>query len=100
MDDTKIEGQTNIKKPTLVDIMSSLSNITNSIQGTEQIISNRVDGLGTKHNSLEKQFKEVESAQDFPCNKFDKQKKKKEAKITHENKDFQKENNLLNKMIK
>ena len=59
--------------------MASLCNITNSIKrikqrlGKLEIISNKVDELETKQNTLEKQFKEIESAQDFVCNKFDEQ---------------------------
>ena len=59
--------------------MASLCNITNSIKRIKQrldkleIISNKVDELETKQNTLEKQFKEIESAQDFVCNKFDEQ---------------------------
>ena len=85
--------------------MVSLCNITNSIKGIEQrpdkleIISNKVDELETKHNTLEKRLKEVKSAQDFICNKFDEHEKQ-AAKNTQENKDLRKENNLLNKMIK
>ena len=100
-----MEGQTNDKEPTLADIMASLCNITNSINGIEQrldkweIISNKVDDLETKHNTLEKLLKEVESTQDSICNKFDEQEKQ-VAKITQENKDLRKESNLLNKMIK
>ena len=100
-----MEGQTNNKEPTLVDIMASLCNITNSIKGNEQrlgkleIISNKVDEPETKQNTLKKWFKEVESAQDFICHKFDEQEKQ-IAKITQENKDLQKESKLLNKMIK
>ena len=92
-------------KPTLVDIMSSLCNITNSIKGIEQRldkilnVSNIVDELETKYISLKKWFKEIESGQDLICSKFGKQEKK-VAKITWENKELQKENNLLNKMIK
>ena len=84
--------------------MTSLCNITNSIKGIKQrlekleIISNKADELETKHNSLKKQFKEVESAQDFACNKFEKQGKK-IAKITQENKDLRKENNLYTQQI-
>ena len=61
--------------------MSNLCNITNSIKGIEkrlgklEITSKKVDELEAKHNSLEKRFKEVESAQDFICNKFDEQEK-------------------------
>lgn len=40
------------------------------------------------NNSLEKWFNKVESAQDFLCKKFDKQKKI--VKICQENKDLQK----------
>ena len=82
IEDTQVEGQTDNKGPTLVDIMSGLCNITNSIKGTEQrldkleIISNKVDELEKKHNSLKKRFIEVQSAQDFICNKFDEQEKK------------------------
>ena len=53
-----MEGQTNNKKPTLADIMANLCNITNSIKGIEQrlgkleIISNKVDELETKQNTL------------------------------------------------
>ena len=63
MDNTQIKGQTNNKEPTLTDIMTSLCNITNSIKGIEQrlgkleILSNKVDELETKQNTLEKQFK-------------------------------------------
>ena len=62
--------------------MASLCNITNSIKRIKQrldkleIISNKVDELETKQNTLEKQFKEIESAQDFICNKFDEQENK------------------------
>ena len=58
MDNTRMEGQTNNKKPTLADIMANLCNITNSIKGIEQrlgkleIISNKVDELETKQNTL------------------------------------------------
>ena len=63
MDNTQIKGQTNNKEPTLTDIMTSLCNITNSIKGIEQrlgkseILSNKVDELETKQNTLEKRFK-------------------------------------------
>ena len=63
MDNTQIKGQTNNKEPTLTDMMTSLCNITNSIKGIEQrlgkleILSNKVDELETKQNTLEKQFK-------------------------------------------
>ena len=63
MDNTQIKGQTNNKEPTLTDIMTSLCNITNSIKGIEQrlgkleILSNKVDELETKQNTLKKQFK-------------------------------------------
>ena len=63
MDNTQINGQTNNKEPTLTDMMTSLCNITNSIKGIEQrlgkleILSNKVDELETKQNTLEKQFK-------------------------------------------
>ena len=62
--------------------MASLCNITNSIKRIKQrldkleIISNKVDELETKQNTLEKQSKEIESAQDFICNKFDEQENK------------------------
>ena len=62
--------------------MASLCNIANSIKRIKQrldkleIISNKVDELGTKQNTLEKRFKEIESAQDFICNKFDEQENK------------------------
>ena len=62
--------------------MASLCNITNSIKRIKQrldkleIISNKVDELETKQNTLEKQFKEIESAQYFICNKFDEQENK------------------------
>ena len=62
--------------------MPSLCNITNSIKRIKQrldkleIISNKVDELETKQNTLEKRFKETESAQDFICNKFDEQENK------------------------
>ena len=36
MEDTQVQGQINNKESTLVDIMSSLCNITNSIKGTEE----------------------------------------------------------------
>ena len=81
VDYTQMEEQTNNKEPTLDDIMSSLCNITDSIKGIEQrlekleVTSNKVDELETKHNTLEKRFKEVESAQDFICNKLDEQEK-------------------------
>ena len=77
----------------------------NSIKGIEQRldkilnVSNKVDELETKYISLKKWFKEIESGQDLICSKFGKQEKK-VAKITRENKELQKENNLLNKMIK
>ena len=63
MDNTQIKGQTNNKEPTLTDIMTSLCIITNSIKGIEQrlgkseILSNKVDELETKQNTLEKRFK-------------------------------------------
>ena len=63
MDNTQIKGQTNNKEPTLTDIMTSLCNIINSIKGIEQrlgkleILSNKVDELETKQNTLEKRFK-------------------------------------------
>ena len=63
MDNTQINGQTNNKEPTLTDMMTSLCNITNSIKGIEQrlgkseILSNKVDELETKQNTLEKRFK-------------------------------------------
>ena len=63
MDNTQIKGQTNNKEPTLTDIMTSLCNITNSIKGIEQrlgkseILSNKVDELETKQNTLEKRFR-------------------------------------------
>ena len=63
MDNTQIKGQTNNKELTLTDIMTSLCNITNSIKGIEQrlgkseILSNKVDELETKQNTLEKRFK-------------------------------------------
>ena len=105
MDNTLMEGQTNNKEPTLADIKASSCNITYSIKGIEQrlgkleIISNKVDELETKKNILKKWFKKVELAQNFMCDKSD-EKEKQIAKITQENKDLPKENNLLNKMIK
>ena len=63
MDNTQIKGQTNNKEPTLTDIMTSLCIITNSIKGIEQrlgkseILSNKVDELETKQNTLEKRFR-------------------------------------------
>ena len=62
--------------------MASLCNITDSIKRIKQrldkleIISNKVDELETKQNTLEKRFKEIESARDFICNKFDEQENK------------------------
>ena len=54
MEDAQVQGQINNKESTLVDIMSSLCNITNSIKGIEErlgkleITSDKEDELETR----------------------------------------------------
>ena len=51
MDDTQMEGQINNKERTLVDIMTSLCNMTNSIKGIKQRL-NKLEIISNKPMSL------------------------------------------------